>query len=77
MQIYVVFKIARQIDGEYVFVSAEKGFKESSKAEEFWRSLGASQWREDLFVPSGVPGGSTERISCQCERAIHTLEIAE
>ncbi len=64
--VYVVFKTARQLDGEYIFVSAEKAFTDSTKAEEFWRKQGMTYWRETI-----------EGVQCDCERAIHPVELEE
>jgi hypothetical protein len=75
MTIYVVFKTARQIEGEYVFISAEKAFKEPQKAEQFWKERSPNLWQEDVIVPSQVPGSLPEKIPCQCERAIHPVEV--
>ena len=62
--VYVVFKTARQVDGEYIFISAEKAFTDSQKAEEFWRKQTSSIWRETI-----------EGLECQVERAIHPVEL--
>jgi hypothetical protein len=75
MTVYVVFKTARQVDGEYVFISAEKAFTEEQKAEIYWRSAGVSLWREEIMIPSSFPGHPPEKILCQCERAIHSVEV--
>lgn len=64
--IYVVIKRARQYDGEYMFVMAEKAFSDSAKAEEFWKSKTTSFWKE-------VVGG----VECECERAILPVELEE
>jgi len=63
-KVHVVFKTARQIDGEYVFISAEKAFTDPERAEQFWRQQNASLWRETV---AGV--------ECECERAIHTVDL--
>lgn len=76
MTIYVVFKTARQIDGEYIFISAEKAFKDPQKAETYWRQS-ASLWREEVVIPSAFPGAPPEKVPCQCERAIHPVEVEE
>lgn len=64
--IYVVFKTARQYDGEYHFVSAEKAFESSEKAEKFWRQQSQTYWNETI-----------EGVECRCERAIHPVELLE
>lgn len=64
--IYVVIKRARQYDGEYMFVSAEKAFADAQKAEDYWRSKSTSLWRETI-----------EGVECECERAILPVEFEE
>lgn len=77
MTVYVVFKTARQIDGEYVFISAEKAFLDPQKAEEWWKNSTQVLWREEVIIPSQMPGAPPEKIPCQCERAIHPVEVTE
>lgn len=62
--IYVVVKRARQYDGEYMFVSAEKAFTDPVKAEDFWRSKTNGFWKEII-----------EGVECECERVILPVEL--
>lgn len=64
--IYVVIKRARQYDGEYVFVQAERAFTDTKKAEDFWRQSSRTFWRETI-----------EGVECECERAILPVELEE
>lgn len=64
--IYVVIKRARQYDGEYMFIAAEKAFADPQKAEEYWRSQTHTFWRETI-----------EGVECECERAILPVELEE
>jgi len=63
--IYVVFKTGRQVDGEYIFISAEKAYIDPTRAEEYWRKQ-VNYWRETI-----------EGVQCDCERAIHPVELEE
>jgi hypothetical protein len=64
--IFVVIKRARQYDGDYVFVSAEKAFVDSQKAEDFWRSQTRGFWKEII-----------DGVECECERAILPVELCD
>ena len=65
MKIFAIITVARQVDGDYVFVRPEKAFKESSSAEVFVKTL-ASQRAETI---SGV--------ECLCERGVFEIEVEE
>lgn len=66
--IYVVIKIARQFDGEYVFVQTEKAFSNKETAENFAKNKGL-QWEENFTIPNNLS------IKCLCERGIHEVEV--
>ena len=63
--IYVVFKRARQYDGDYHFIATEKAFTDQKKAEEYWRQQ-SRMWQENI-----------NGIDCECERHIHPVELDE
>lgn len=62
--IYVAFKVARMVDGDYIFISAEKAFSEKKDAENYLSQQAQKVWREDV---QGYP--------CECERNIHECEL--
>jgi hypothetical protein len=64
--IYVVFKVGRQVDGEYVMISVEKAFANSQQAEEYWKKQSVTVWREII-----------EGVECHCERAVHEVELED
>lgn len=68
MKIYIVVNVARQINGEFIFVKVEKAFKESKKAEEFISS--AENPYKDL-----VQNSSGFSVECMCSRGIFDIEI--
>jgi hypothetical protein len=69
MKIFLVVSVARQIDGEYVVVKAEKAFKESTKASEFANGL-AKRYAETINTPSGP-------LQCVCERGVQEVDLEE
>ena len=75
MKVYAVMVIARQVEGEYVFVRSEKAFTETSKAEAHLKSLKAT-----FSTPAGkvkpiminTPQGQAE---CFCEAGVFELDV--
>lgn len=63
--IYVVFKRGRQFDGEYMFISTVRAFADKDKAEAFWKSQ-SRVWQETI-----------QGIECECEHAIHSVELED
>ncbi len=64
--VYVVFKRARQFDGDYHFIQAEKAFSDPQKAEDYWRQQSRNLWQETI-----------NGIECECERAILPVELED
>lgn len=69
MKIFAIFTVARQVDGEYVVVKAEKAFAKASKADEYVKSL-AKNYTETIQTP-------TANIQCICERGVFELDVEE
>ena len=77
MTIHAIISICRQVDGEYIFVRAEKGFKDEAKA-----ALFLSKKRSELMSLDGkqktfkisTPSGEAE---CMMEMGVFELEIDE
>lgn len=69
MKVFAVLTVARQVDGEYVFVKPEKAFMQASQADAYVVGLNK---RYAEAIPS--PGGP---ISCVCERGIFEIEVEE
>ncbi len=68
MNVFIVFKVARQVQGEFVMVRTLAGFTEVSKAEEF--SSKHSKGLEMVPTPDG-------EVECLCEVGVHEVEIDE
>jgi hypothetical protein len=65
MKVFAIITVARQVDGDYVFVKPEKAFKDSKSAEAFVKTI-AAQRAETI---SGV--------ECLCERGVFEIEVEE
>ena len=69
MNIFVVFKVARQIQGEFVMVQTLRAFKEASEAEEFSKKVSKTA-KELVDTPDG-------KVECFCEVGVHNVLLEE
>lgn len=69
MKVFAVMSIARQVDGEYCVLKAEKAFKTASKADEYVKGL-AKRYAESIPTPNGP-------MACVCERGVFELDVEE
>lgn len=77
MKAFVVITVARQINGEYVFVRPEGGSLHASKADSLRSALAAKYAGPDgkpLAVKLTTPQGEAE---CYCEVGGFEMEIEE
>lgn len=74
-KIFAVITIARQVNGEYVFVKSEKAYTKASDADRLLKTL-RSQYATDLGEPKPVnlstPNGDA---TCICEVGAFELEL--
>ena len=73
--VFAVITVARQIEGEYVFIKTEKAFRQASKADELLKKLKAQySTPEGKIIPQKVqtPTGEAE---CFCEVGAFELEL--
>ena len=71
MLVHAVLSLARQIDGEYVFVKTEKAFKQKASAEAFVAQL-KKTFNEAVVL--NTPHGD---VPCRCEIGIFELEVED
>jgi hypothetical protein len=69
MKVFAIATVARQVNGEFVFIKIEKAFKKASKADDFAKSL-AKKYAETINTPQGP-------IQCVCERGVFEVEVDE
>lgn len=76
MKLYVINSIARQIDGEYIFIKTEKVFTKSDKAEVFMNSM------KNSLLDNGKSKSVTltvdnQQIECLIEIGLFEAELEE
>jgi hypothetical protein len=62
---YVIIKAAKEITGEFVLVQTEKAFKNKELAQQYLRGQNIV-WEETI-----------NGAECQCERAVHEVELID
>ncbi len=67
MKAFIVGTIARQVDGEYVFVRLEKGYEEANKADVMVKTL-SKTFTENIYAAG-------QQIPCLCERGVFEVDI--
>lgn len=70
MKVFLIVNVARQINGEFIFVKVEKAFKDSSKAENYFNSLAKTK-NQLIQTAQGFS------VECSCEYSIFDVEIDE
>lgn len=72
-KLFVVISVARQIDGEYVFVKTEKAFKSAEKADSYLKSKRKEYLDEDgRWKPQLI---STEKGEAKCYTEIGVFAV--
>lgn len=75
MKIFCVITVARQVEGEYVFIKTEKGFLSAEKADQCLKNLKnqyatpEGKWKPQLIQTSN--GEAT----CQCEVGVFEIDV--
>lgn len=76
-KVFVVMTVARQVDGEYVFVRSEKGFFQAGKADKLMQKL-KSDFVDEKGNPKPVKLITAQgEALCMCEVGAFEVEIAE
>jgi hypothetical protein len=70
MKAYIIANVARQINGELIFVRIEKAFKEDSAAKNYLNSVESNY--QDL-----VQNSNGFSIECMCSRGFFEVEVEE
>jgi hypothetical protein len=73
--IFAVITVARQVEGEYVFIKTEKAFKSAKKADDMLRGLKAQYVTPDgKWKPQQVSTPQGEAV-CMCEAGVFEIEV--
>jgi hypothetical protein len=71
MKIFAVLSVARQIDGEYVFVKTEKAFKATALAEAYVEQL------KKTYADKVVLNTTHGDVPCRCELGVFEIELED
>lgn len=77
MVIYNVVMIARQIQGEYVFVRTEAAYKDRKKAEVKQQELKKMSLDEQGLTKAIRVSTPQGKADCICEIGIHEVELED
>jgi glyoxylate utilization-related uncharacterized protein len=74
-KIYAVITVARQVEGEYVFIKTEKAFKSAQKADVLLKTLKDQYVTQDgKWKPQIISTGQGD-ATCQCEVGVFEIEV--
>lgn len=74
-KVFAVITVARQLDGEYVFIKTEKAFSSAKKADELLKQLKSKYTTpEGKFNPQLIQTAHGEAV-CQCEVGAFEIEV--
>lgn len=74
-KVYAVITVARQIDGEYVFIKTEKAFSSAEKADNLLKKLKSQYVTEEGKWKPQLISTPTGEASCQCEIGIFEIDV--
>lgn len=74
-KIFAAITVARQVEGEYVFIKTEKAFRSAKKADDMIKMLKAQyvtpegRWKpQQVSTPQG-------EVVCMCEAGVFEIEV--
>lgn len=70
MKAFVVLNVARQINGDMVFVKIEKAFPSYSRAEEYLKPF-------EKTTTEMIQNSKGFSVECSCMKSIYEIEIEE
>lgn len=74
-KVYAVITVARQVDGEYVFIKTEKAFASAQKADAMLKTLKTQYVTpEGKWKPQLVSTGQGD-ATCQCEAGVFEIDV--
>lgn len=76
-EIHVVITVARQVEGEYVFIKTEKAFFSPKKADDLLRELKKKYSTEDGKWKPQLISTANGEANCQCEVGIFSVQIED
>lgn len=76
-KVFAVITVARQVEGEFVFIKTEKAFRSARKADELLLELKKKyQGPDGKFAPQVIRSPQGE-ATCQCEAGAFEIDLEE
>lgn len=76
-KLYAVITVARQVEGEYVFIKTERAFKSAQRADSFLKTLKMQYATLDgKWKPQQVSTPQGDAV-CMCEAGVFEIEVEE
>jgi hypothetical protein len=75
--IYAVITVARQIDGEYVFIKTENAFTSAEKADGLLKKLKNNYVTEEGKWKPQLISTSNGEATCQCEVGVFEIQLED
>lgn len=76
-KMFAVITVARQVEGEYVFIKTEKAFKSAKKADDMIVGLKSQYVTPDgRWKPQQVSTPQGDAV-CMCEAGVFEIEVDE
>jgi hypothetical protein len=69
MTVHIVTNVARQVEGDYIFVQVEKAFTDKAKADEYLKSQ-VKYTTRNITTPAGD-------VECLVERGLLEVEVED
>lgn len=70
MKIFAIINVARQVDGDMVFVKIEKAFKSNTKADDYIKSY-------DKSSTEMIQNSSGFSVQCSCLKSVYEIDVEE
>lgn len=74
-KVFAVFSVARQINGDVIFIRPEKAFKKASKADKYYSELHSQLSEEDGSYKPVTINSESGPISCMIELSKFVIEV--
>lgn len=76
-KVFAVITVARQLEGEYVFIKTEKAFTSAKKADELLKKLKAQYVTADGKFNPQLIETAQGKATCQCEVGAFEIELED
>ena len=76
-KVFAVITVARQVEGEYVFIKTEKAFRSAKKADDLLKRLKLQYTTADGKFNPQIIETAQGKATCQCEVGAFEIDLEE